>query len=48
MTYSVRIKESAAKALRDIPRNERQRISQAIDTLKDNPYSGTQLHGTLR
>ena len=48
MTYSVRIKASAAKALRDIPRNDRQRISQAIDNLRENPYSGTQLHGALR
>lgn len=48
MTYSVRIKESAVKDLRDIPRNDRQRITQAIDNLRENPYSGTQLHGAFR
>ena len=48
MTYSVRIKESAARELRNLPRNERCRIRQAIDDLKENPFSGSPLHGTLR
>ena len=48
MTYSVRIKESAAKELRDLPKNERRRIGQAIDDLKEGPFSGSLLRGVLR
>ena len=48
MTYSVRIKESAAKALGDLPRADRQRISRAIDSLTENPFSGVSLQGAMR
>ena len=48
MTYSVKIKESASKDLRNIPKPDRIRISQAIDRLKENPFAGAQLQGGLR
>ncbi len=48
MTYSVRIKESAAKELGDLPRGERRRISLAIENLAENPFAGIPLQGALR
>ena len=48
MTYSVRIKESATKDLGGLPRVDRQRVSRAIDGLKENPFSGVALQGALR
>lgn len=45
MTYSVSIKQSAAKALEKIARDERLRIISAIDQLRDNPAAGSVLKG---
>ena len=48
MTYSVRIKESAAKELARIPLQTRRRLVHAIDGLSEHPLSGQPLKGTLR
>ncbi len=45
MNYSLRIKESAAKALARINKPERERIIQRIDQLRDNPVAGSVLKG---
>lgn len=45
MTYSVSIKQSAAKALEKVGREDRLRIIAAIDQLKDNPAAGGVLKG---
>ena len=45
MTYSVSIKQSAAKALEKLSREDRLRIIAAIDQLKDNPTAGGVLKG---
>lgn len=45
MTYSLRIKESAAKEIRGLPKNDRERVVAAIDGLRENPQQGTQLKG---
>lgn len=45
MSYSISIKQSAAKALEKIPRDERYRIINAIDQLGDNPAAGSILKG---
>lgn len=37
MTYAVRIKRPAVKALESLPRSERERIGAAIDALASNP-----------
>ena len=47
MSYSIRIKKSAAKDLAAIERTHRERIIAAIDNLKTNPHRGTQLKGEL-
>ncbi|MFZ5532946.1 MAG: type II toxin-antitoxin system RelE family toxin [Pseudomonadota bacterium] len=47
MTYAVRIKRSAAKALEAIARADRQRLIEAIDRLADNPAAGSVLKGEL-
>ena len=47
MTYAVRIKRSAAKALEAIARAGRQRLIEAIDRLADNPAAGSVLKGEL-
>lgn len=47
MSYSIRIKQSAAKALARIDRPERQRIIDRIDLLRDNPGAGSVLKGEL-
>lgn len=44
-TYSLKIKSSAAKEIRTLPRQDRERIVRAIDTLRDNPHIGTHLKG---
>ena len=46
MTYSLRIKESAAKELRALPKADRLRIIAAIDGLVQNPHQGAQLKGS--
>lgn len=45
MTYSVSIKQSAAKALAKIARDDRVRIVDAIDQLRTNPAAGGVLKG---
>ncbi len=45
MTYSVSIKQSAAKALAKIAHEDRLRIIDAIDELKSNPSAGGVLKG---
>ncbi len=47
MTYSLSIKQSAVKALARIDREERLRIINAIDQLRDNPGAGSVLKGEL-
>ncbi len=48
MSYSVRIKQSAAKELARIARPDRLRIIEAIDGLAGNPLRGAALKGDLR
>ncbi len=48
MTYSVRIKASAAKDLARIGKPDRERIAETIDALAAHPHSGSQLKGELR
>ena len=45
MTYSLRIKGSAAKALKRIDKPERIRLIEAIDRLKTEPSAGAALKG---
>ncbi len=45
MTYSVSIKQSAAKALETVAREDRLRIIAAIDQLKTTPTAGSVLKG---
>lgn len=45
MTYSVSIKQSAAKTLATMPRDDRLRIIDAIDQLGANPAAGGVLKG---
>lgn len=48
MSYSIRIKDSAAKELRGIARTDRRRIVSAIDRLSEYPLAGMPLKGDLR
>ncbi len=48
MSYSVRIKRSAAKELADLPKLERTRIVHAIDSLSEKPLAGRPLKGGMR
>ena len=45
MSYSIKIKSSAAKALRRIEVTERTRLVEAIDRLADEPSAGAALKG---
>ena len=45
MSYSVRIKGSAAKALRRLSPPQRERVVAAIDRLADEPHAGGLLKG---
>lgn len=45
MTYSVRIKASAAKALRRVRKEDRLRLVEAIDRLAKEPHAGGLLKG---
>lgn len=45
MSYSIRIKRSAAKDLRRIPLSDRRRLIEAIDRLADEPLAGAALKG---
>lgn len=47
MTYTVRIKRSAAMALEGIARADRLRLIEAIDRLADHPAAGGVLKGEL-
>lgn len=48
MSYSIRIKKSAAEELARIPSADRVRVIRAIDHLKDHPHSGSSLKGEYR
>ena len=48
VTYSVRIKSSAAKELARLPRDARERLVEAIDKLGEEPLAGALLKGGLR
>jgi len=45
VSYSIRIKGSAAKALRRLPAKHRRRLVEAIDRLTDEPAAGGVLKG---
>jgi mRNA interferase RelE/StbE len=45
VSYSIRIKASAAKALRRIGAGDRRRIIEAIDRLAEEPHAGGLLKG---
>ena len=47
MSYSIRIKASAAKALRRLSPPERRRLVAAIDRLSGEPHAGGVLKGEL-
>ena len=48
VSYSVRIKRSAARELADIPQPARIRAVHAIDILREQPLAGSTLKGGLR
>lgn len=48
VTYSIRIKRSAAGEIGRIPRDDRIRIVGAIDRLAEQPLTGSVLKGGLR
>ena len=48
MSFSIRIKESAAKELRRVAKTDRTRIVAAIDRLVETPHLGAALKGDLR
>jgi len=48
VSFSIRIRESAAKELRRIAKPNRARIVAAIDRLGETPHLGTPLKGDLR
>ena len=48
MSFSIRIRESAAAELRRAARPERARIVAAIDRLAETPHLGAALKGDLR
>ena len=48
VSYSVRIRGSAAKELASIPKPARSRIVAAVERLGDHPLAGTLLKGGLR
>ena len=48
MSFSIRIKESAAKELKRVAKPERTRIVAAIDRLAETPHLGTALKGDMR
>ena len=47
MSYSVRIKGSAGKELARLPRDARERMVDAIDSLSETPLAGRALKGQL-
>jgi mRNA interferase RelE/StbE len=48
VSYSIQIKQQAAKEIRRIPKPDRLRIIRAIDDLADSPLRGAVLKGDLR
>ncbi|MDE0165878.1 MAG: type II toxin-antitoxin system RelE/ParE family toxin [Bryobacterales bacterium] len=48
MSFSIRIKESAAKELKRVAKPERTRIVATIDRLAESPHLGTALKGDMR
>ena len=48
VSYSIRIKRSAAREIGRIPRDDRIRIIRAIDRLAEQPLTGSVLKGGLR
>ena len=48
MSYSIRIKGSAARELEKVTQPDRLRIVNAIDLLAENPFLGNVLKGDLR
>jgi mRNA interferase RelE/StbE len=46
VTYSLRIKSSAAKEIGALPKSERERVIAAIDSLREDAQQGTQLKGS--
>lgn len=48
MSFSIRIKGSAARELKRIDRADRSRIASQIDRLAEHPYVGSALKGDLR
>ena len=48
MSFSIRIKESAAKELRHVAKPDRGRIVAAIDRLAETPHLGAALNGDMR
>lgn len=48
MSYSVRIKRSAARELARIPQPTRTRLARAIDGLGERPLAGVALKGGMR
>ena len=48
MSFSIRIKGSAAKELQRIASEDRARLVEGIDRLSENPYLGNALKGELR
>lgn len=48
MSFSIRIKESAARELKRVAKPERTRIVAAIDRLAETPHLGMALKGDMR
>ena len=48
LSYSVRIKDSAAKELARVPQQAKSRLVHAIDSLHKQPLAGSALKGGLR
>ena len=46
MRYSLKIKSSAMKEIRGLPREDRKRVVAAIDSLQEQPHQGTLLKGS--
>jgi mRNA interferase RelE/StbE len=47
VTYSLKIKSSAAKEIAALPAPDRRRVVAAVDALCDDPRRGSQLKGSL-
>ena len=47
MSYSLKIRQSALRDLKRIPRANRERLVRVIDGLPENPFRGSALKGEL-